>query len=85
MKSLVEENKLLFNDYDIIWQEKGGTISTDGCLYRLPLELNLKPISEIASKKRSMYKKRYQLLDDLGGAFSVIDDIDPTKLIDDYQ
>ncbi|MFR5627899.1 MAG: DUF535 family protein, partial [Haemophilus parainfluenzae] len=32
---------------------------------QLPLESTRKPLEEIASKKRSMYRKRYEMLDDL--------------------
>ena len=36
-----------------------------GQYWQLPLEIARKPLEEIASKKRSMYRKRYEMLDDL--------------------
>ena len=45
------------------WQENQGQLK--GQYWQLPLESPRKPPEEIASKKRSMYRKRYEMLDDL--------------------
>ncbi|MBI1947765.1 MAG: DUF535 family protein [Deltaproteobacteria bacterium] len=58
-KSAVD--KLQVN-YDEIWAERGGT-PFDAELYRLPLDGAHKPVEEVPSKKRAMYRRRYELLD----------------------
>ena len=59
---LSARSKILFN-YDEFWQENQGQLT--GQYWQLPLEIARKPLEEIASKKRSMYRKRYEMLDDL--------------------
>lgn len=56
-------NRLLFN-YDEFWQENNGTLNAKG-YWQLPLTIERKPLEEIQSKKRSMYRKRYEMLDQL--------------------
>ena len=53
--------KLSF-DYDDFWSEAGGTLEADGW-FRLPPRLEKRHLSEIKPNKRSMYKKRYAMLD----------------------
>lgn len=48
-----------FVNYDAIWEECGGKI--DGAYYNLT-SANHKSLGEIPSQKRSMYKKRYELI-----------------------
>ncbi|MCW9718640.1 VirK/YbjX family protein [Avibacterium sp. 21-599] len=55
-------NRLLFN-YDDFWKENNG-IAENG-YWTLPLEIERKPLEDIQSKKRSMYRKRYEMLDEL--------------------
>ena len=52
---LSARSKILFN-YDEFWQENQGQLN--GQYWQLPLEIIRKPLEEIASKKRSMYRKR---------------------------
>lgn len=52
------------SDYDEIWQTIGAKQNSQG-LYILPNTIHRKAIEEIASKKRSMYRSRYALLDEL--------------------
>ncbi|OOF58184.1 VirK/YbjX family protein [Rodentibacter myodis] len=59
---LSARSKILFN-YDEFWQENQGTYQAP--YWQLPLEIERKPLEEIASKKRSMYRKRYEMLDQL--------------------
>lgn len=47
--------------YDEIWQERGGTPNGDG-FYVLPLGRAVKAIEDVPSKKRSLYRKRSELL-----------------------
>lgn len=51
-------------NYDQFWQEYGATLGSDG-YWHLPATPPRKSLEEIESKKRSMYRKRYQMLDDM--------------------
>lgn len=51
-------------DYNKFWQEVGGKNSQNGW-FELPLQPTRKPIEEVESHKRSMYRKRYEMLDDV--------------------
>ena len=48
--------------YDAIWSEHDGDRFGFG-LYRLPVRSEPRDLAEIASKKRSMYRKRYAMLE----------------------
>lgn len=58
-----DHSKLLF-DYDEFWRENDGKPNEKG-YWRLPLEIERKPLEEIQSKKRSMYRKRYIMFDNM--------------------
>ena len=58
-----KEGKLLA-DYDSFWRSMSGEPLPSGH-FQLPLEMARKPMEEIASKKRSEYRRRYELLDSL--------------------
>ncbi|CDL31726.1 Virulence factor VirK [Enterobacter hormaechei] len=58
-----KEGKLLA-DYDSFWRSLGGQQQDNGN-FALPLTMPRKPMEEIASKKRSEYRRRYTLLDSL--------------------
>lgn len=49
-------------NYDHFWQESGAILGGDG-YWHLPAAPQRKQMDEIESKKRSMYRKRYQMLD----------------------
>lgn len=51
-------------DYDEFWQTIDGQPNKQG-LFILPAKISRKNIEEVASKKRSMYRSRYSLLDEL--------------------
>ena len=55
--------KLSF-DYDGFWREAGGTLDPDGW-FRLPPSLEKRNTAEIKPNKRSMYNKRYTMLDNI--------------------
>lgn len=57
-----DSSRLLFN-YDHFWQENNAELAEN--YWQIPLEIERKPLEEIASKKRSMYRKRYEMLDQL--------------------
>lgn len=54
----------LHADYDSFWLSLNAELKS-GQFFYLPTELVNKPIEEVASKKRSEYRQRYQLLDQL--------------------
>lgn len=53
-------------DYDEVWIEQGGTRLENG-FFELPIALRQKEISEIPSRKRATYRRRYAMLDQLAG------------------
>lgn len=55
-----DSSYLLFN-YDSFWQENNGQLINN--YWQIPLEIERKSLESIASKKRSMYRKRYDMLD----------------------
>ncbi|AKO45475.1 VirK/YbjX family protein [[Haemophilus] ducreyi] len=57
-----DHSRLLFN-YDQFWQENNA--QCNGIYWQIPRELTLKPLAEIASNKRSMYRKRYMMFEQL--------------------
>jgi uncharacterized protein VirK/YbjX len=57
------DDKTVFkNDYNPFWEEHEG-VPCDGGFYALPLKLSIKDMAEIPSKKRSMYRRRYEIVD----------------------
>ncbi len=52
--------KLLFN-YDEFWQENEGKSAEN--YWQISTALERRPLDEIQSKKRSMYRKRYEMFD----------------------
>jgi uncharacterized protein VirK/YbjX len=50
--------------YDEFWQECGGEAGAHG-MFKLPLEPRWRALEEIRAAKRSMYKRRYAMLQDL--------------------
>lgn len=59
---LSARSKILFN-YDEFWQENQGEYRHN--YWQLPLDIERKQLEDIASKKRSMYRKRYEMLDQM--------------------
>lgn len=57
-----DSSYLLFN-YDTFWQENGGQLVNQ--YWKIPLEIERKSLETIPSKKRSMYRKRYEMLDQM--------------------
>lgn len=58
------KESLMLADYDGFWESLSGHRNEKDD-YELPLQIHRKEIEEIPSKKRSEYRKRYVLLDDL--------------------
>jgi uncharacterized protein VirK/YbjX len=51
-------------DYDALWTEAGGTAEADGW-FQLPLKTHRRGLDEVKPNKRSMYVKRYAMMDEL--------------------
>ncbi|AHK20633.1 VirK/YbjX family protein [Yersinia similis] len=58
-----KKNKL-HADYDGFWLSLGGNPDTEGH-FRLPTRIARKPLTDIASKKRAEYRRRYAFLEQL--------------------
>jgi uncharacterized protein VirK/YbjX len=56
-----EKQRIPSLNYDDVWSDRGA-IRCDEAFYQLPLKPKRKSLREIASKKRSMYRRRYTLL-----------------------
>ncbi|SUT94467.1 Protein of uncharacterised function (DUF535) [[Actinobacillus] rossii] len=63
-----DHSKLLFN-YDEFWQENEAMLNPQG-YWALPLTIERKSLDDIQSKKRSMYRKRYEMLDNMAQSIS---------------
>lgn len=51
-------------DYDAIWTDRGGYRLSEE-FFALPLEPQQRDLSEVSPNKRSMYRKRYEMLETL--------------------
>jgi uncharacterized protein VirK/YbjX len=67
-----EKAKELAANYDVIWLEHGATPSEREDFFEIPMVLSKKALESIPSKKRAMYRRRYELLDD---TFKKIDSV----------
>ncbi|WP_340609668.1 VirK/YbjX family protein [Xenorhabdus bharatensis] len=59
-----KKKHLMVADYNAFWESLSGS-RKDNNDFHLPSIIERKPLDEIPSKKRSEYRRRYQLLDDL--------------------
>lgn len=59
-----QKSQELAANYDSIWLEHGATPSQRKDFFEIPMAMSKKPLEEIAAKKRAMYRRRYELLDD---------------------
>jgi uncharacterized protein VirK/YbjX len=57
-------------DYNDVWESRGGVLGDDG-FYLVPTAYSRHDIADIPTKKRSMYRKRYAMLDDLESAIGL--------------
>jgi len=53
--------------YDDVWTERGGN-RIDDAHFSLPLGGSRRPLEDVAAKKRSMYRRRYEMLDAIEAA-----------------
>jgi uncharacterized protein VirK/YbjX len=59
----------LEGDYDAVWTEQGG-IRSDSGFFELSSEVEFRDMEDIPSKKRSMYRRRYEFLTALAAQIS---------------
>lgn len=57
----MEKAEKLFLNYNDVWMERGGVQCNDD-FFVLSIETPLKNLDEVPSKKRAMYRRRYELL-----------------------
>jgi len=51
-------------DYDGVWRDRSGEAVADS-YFELPLMGSHRPLEEVPTKKRSMYRRRYEMLDEI--------------------
>ena len=61
--------RVVYFDYGAFWCDLGGTREPDGN-WRVPVNSTRKSIEEVESKKRSMYRRCFALLDSMGSHLS---------------
>ncbi|MGV8919503.1 MAG: DUF535 family protein [Pseudomonas sp.] len=60
-----EKSQDLAANYDVIWLEHGAVQSEREDFFAIPMAPSRKSADEISSKKRAMYRRRHELLDDV--------------------
>ncbi len=69
-------------DYDDIWRDRGGQEKGD-MFFQLNVAPERRELTEIKSKKRAMYRKRYALLDDIEKRINEnMKDLEPVRFTD---
>lgn len=58
-------------NYDTIWHDRGGVLRPDG-FFMMPTELHFRHGSEIPSRKRALYRRRYEVLHHIQAQFSAL-------------
>jgi uncharacterized protein VirK/YbjX len=48
-------------DYDEAWEDRGGT-RIDACQFELPMALSSRPVEDVPSRKRGLYRRRNEML-----------------------
>lgn len=62
------ETQIFGSNYDEIWLEHGASLSVVDGFYEIPNHSRRKEITDIPSKKRAMYRRRYELLENMSNA-----------------
>ncbi|WP_256371780.1 DUF535 family protein [Erwinia tracheiphila] len=68
MRYRLKKKNLFLASYNEFWETLNAK-PLSAALYEIPLEFPRKPLESILSKKRSEYRKRYELLDILKEQF----------------
>lgn len=61
----VRRNRKLKTDFGAFWKEVGGHVTDDERFYELPMIESRKTPEEIPTRKRAMYRKRFDFQDDV--------------------
>ena len=61
----VRRDRKLKTDFGAFWEEVGGHLTEDHRFYELPLTLHCKAIEEVPARKRAVYRRRFQMLDEI--------------------
>jgi len=68
-------------NYDEIWADREG-VPEGEFFYRLSVEDTRRPLEEIKSKRRSMYRKRYAFLDEIEARFRDFESWETIRFVD---
>lgn len=68
----LRDSRLRF-DYRAFWAEHAGTRDDDGN-WTMPLDTALRPLEDVPTKRRAMYRRRYAMLDALQLAVNTLSD-----------
>ena len=61
----VRRDRKLKTDFGAFWQEADGFLTEDSRFYELPLVEHRKSTEEIPTRKRAVYRRRFEFLDDV--------------------
>ena len=64
----IRRDRKLKTSFSDFWQECGGTPTNDDRFFELPLTEYRKTYEEIPTQKRAVYRRRFQLLDEIDAA-----------------
>ena len=59
----IRRDRKLKTDFGAFWEEAGGHVTDDPRFYELPLTEARKTETEIPTRKRATYRRRYAMLD----------------------
>ena len=61
----VRIDRKLKTDFSTFWEEVGGYLTNDPRFFELPLVESRKTIEEVPTRKRAVYRRRFQMLDEI--------------------
>ena len=70
------KSDVLFLNYNTIWEERGGVRDSED-FFVLPMETPMKSLDKVPSRKRAMYRRRYELLQSLEKRMQVALNMNP--------
>ena len=59
----MRRDRKLKTDFGVFWEEVGGQVTEDARFYELPLVLARKTMEEVPTRKRALYRRRFDFLD----------------------
>lgn len=78
------KKKKIHADYDAFWRESGGVLDADG-FYALPQRWTQRDLGTVSPNKRSMYRKRYGMLEDVASSIEATLQRVSTSLVSDNE